>query len=250
MQRDNSDNAAGSDPFPNRIVKRDPVAPVTNDRTLAERAYAAIHELILSGEYAPGDRLRIEDLAATLNLSPTPIREALHRLEATGLSEHVPHRGARVTDLTIEDLRDLYDARLALEPLALSKAAEQFTPEVAAMARGHLANQVAAERRGDFSEAWKAHTAFHFTLYEASGSRWLVRLITPLWESSQRYRLRWHPLRQDLHTRDGEHEDILAACISKSADQAAMLVYNHLARTANLVAIQMVGAPLFQLKKL
>ena len=231
-------------------LRREAATHVTNDRTLADKAYAAIHESIISGEYAPGDRLRIEDLAAALNLSPTPIREALHRLETSGLSEHVPHRGARVADLTIEDLQELSEARLALEPLAVGKAAERMTADTAAAARAHLENQIAAEKKGDVSEAWKAHTAFHFALYEASGSRWLVRLITPLWESSQRYRLRWRPLWQDLHTRDGEHDEILAACVAGSADRAAVLIHNHLARTANLVAIQMVGAPLFQLKNL
>ena len=88
--------------------------------------------------------------------------------------------------LSPDDLRELYEVRLALEPVAAGKAADKFTTEFADLAREYLERQMAAERRKDFSAAWKMHTAFHFTLYKASGSAWLVRLITPLWESSQR----------------------------------------------------------------
>jgi DNA-binding GntR family transcriptional regulator len=61
---------------------------------------------ILSGALEPGSPLRLERLARTLEMSPVPVREAIRRLEALVLAEHVPHRGARVSRLSIEDLRD------------------------------------------------------------------------------------------------------------------------------------------------
>ena len=93
------------------------------------RAYAAILGAIIDGTFGPGHRLRIEDLSATLHIGPTPIREALGRLETAGLAEHVPHRGSRVSDVSATELRDLYELGLTLEPLAASKAAERFSVE-------------------------------------------------------------------------------------------------------------------------
>ena len=233
---------------PASTVERQPLNS-GGDRTIAERAFRAVHEAIVNGQFAPGHRLRIEELAERFQISPTPIREALHRLEAVGLVEHIPHRGARVTDLSLEDLRDLYDVRLRLEPLAIRKAAERFTPEIAAAARGHLDAIEAAERRKDFAEAWKAHTRFHFTLYAASGSPWLVRLITPLWESSQRYRLRLMPLRRDLKRRTQDHEQILQACVAHNPKAASTELRQHLVSTANRIAIEMRSPALFEVSR-
>lgn len=212
-------------------------------RTLSGRAYSRLHDAIVRGQIAPGDRLRIEDLAHSLELSPTPIREALYRLELVGLAEHEPHRGARVTELSPVDLQELYEIRLALETMAIRKAAAVFTPQLAEQASEHLGRILLAQRRDEFDES--AHRDFHFTLYYASGSRWLVRLISPLWESCERYRHKWVPLIEELRNRGAEHESILQACVSKDAERAAMLLHNHLALTANFIAMQMTGAPIF-----
>ena len=215
-------------------------------RTLSGRAYSRLHDAIVHGQIAPGDRLRIEDLARSLELSPTPIREALYRLELVGLAEHEPHRGARVTELSPVDLQELYEIRLALETMAIRKAAAVFTPELGDQAREYLRRYVAAQREDSFDES--AHRDFHFTLYSASGSKWLVRLITPLWESCERYRHKWVPLIEELRNRGAEHEGILQACASKDPNRAAMLLHNHLALTANFIAMQMTGATIFPVK--
>ncbi len=219
-----------------------------NHRTLAEKAFSELHDAIVRGERAPGERLRIEDLAQELEMSPMPIREALRRLDAAGLVEHIPHKGARVTELSMPDLREVYEMRLALEPLAVEHAAERFTGQDARGARESLDRHVRAYRRGDLRQAWAAHTDFHFALYRAAGSRWLVRLITPLWESSERYRLAWLPIQRNLDERLGEHERILAACSARDGERAAVELHDHLAITANLVAKQMGGQELFELR--
>jgi DNA-binding GntR family transcriptional regulator len=178
-----------------------------------------------------------------------PIREALRRLDAVGLVEHVPHRGARVTELSIEDLVEVYEARLALEPLAVRHAAERFTDEDVAEATESLARHIEAYRRNDAAQAWIAHTEFHFALYRAAGSRWLLRLITPLWESSERYRLALAPVQRSLDERRREHERILEACVQRDPGLAAVELYNHLALTANLLSRKMGGEELFAIKE-
>ena len=217
----------------------------TTPRTLSGRAYSHLHDAIVRGRLAPGERLRIEDLALTLKLSPTPIREALYRLELVGLADHEPHRGARVTELSSADLQELYEARLALETMAIRKAAAVFTPELADQAREHLRRYIAAQREDSYDES--AHKDFHFTLYSASGSKWLLRLITPLWESCERYRHKWVPLKEELRNRGDEHNAILDACASKDPNRSALLLHNHLAMTANFIALQMTGQTIFPL---
>ena len=228
-----------------------PTGPATagGHRTLAEKAFSSLHDLILTGGLVPGQRLLIEELAERLDMSPMPIREALRRLDAVGLVEHVPHRGARVAELSVADLREVYEARLALEPLAVRHAAERFTGEDAERATAALARHVDGYRRDDAPSAWAAHTEFHFALYRAAGSRWLLRLITPLWESSERYRLASLPRGRSLDERRREHERILEACITRDPDAAALELRNHLALTANLVARSMGSGELFEIRE-
>jgi DNA-binding GntR family transcriptional regulator len=213
--------------------------------TMAEAALAELQESILSGELPPGSPLRLEELADRLGMSISPVREAVRRLESLGLAVHVPHRGARVSELALDDLRDAYEVRLVLEPLAVRRAAERFTVEDAAVARTHLADYSRARERDETVEARAAHTAFHFTLYRASGSEWLVRLIRPAWENCERYRAISLQSRSIVEV-ERQHERILEACVGHDPERAATELTRHLAFTANLVAGQMGWPKLFE----
>jgi DNA-binding GntR family transcriptional regulator len=215
---------------------------------LAERAFTELHAAILSGTLVPGQRLPIEDLAAQMAMSPMPIREALRQLDAAGLVEHVPHRGARVTELSLGDLREIYDARLALEPLAVRRAAEQFDEQDVERAREALMRLDRAQRSKADDEIWEAHSAFHFALYRGARSHWLEGLIQPLWESSERYR-RATPAKRKFSDRRDEHARMLQACIDGDSERAARETYTHLARTANRVALEMGGQELFPVEE-
>ena len=216
-------------------------------RTLAEKAFDTLHEAIITGRLRPGTRLPIEELADVLEMSPMPIREALRQLDSVGLVENIPHRGARVTELSIDDLREVYEARLALEPLAVRHAAENFTDADAQQAADRLADHVRASKQRALGPIWTTHTAFHFALYEAANSRWMLRLIHPLWESSERYRFAMLPVRLNLDKRRLEHERILQACIDHDPGRASLELHNHLALTANMIAAQMGSDELFEL---
>ncbi|MDA8037679.1 MAG: GntR family transcriptional regulator [Actinomycetota bacterium] len=213
-------------------------------RTLAEKAFTSLHHAILTGAKKPGARLPIDEMAESLGMSAMPVREAVRRLGAMGLVENVPHKGARVTELSVDDLGEVYEARLVLEPLALYRAATAFTAEDEAEARWAL-DAMGANPSGS-AEHWSAHSAFHLGLYRAGGSSWLMRLIQPLWESSERYRLASPPERGAATRRD-EHEHMLDACAAHDAGRAAFGLYNHLASTANVTAKAMGGDVLFAL---
>jgi DNA-binding GntR family transcriptional regulator len=214
-------------------------------RTLAEKAFDTLHQAILTGQLRPGARLPIEELAEVLQMSPMPIREAVRRLDAAGLVENIPHRGARVTDLSVTDLAEVYEARLALEVLAIRRAAERFAD--AHEQHAHQKLTALNHCSDDNSAATSAaHAAFHFALYEAADSAWLTRLIRPIWETAERYCLEVPQCRQ-LATRTGEHEAILAACVAHDPDRAAIALRDHLARTANNISVAMGGQALFEL---
>src|SRR3954464_11713713 len=115
---------------------------------MAEAALERLRESIIMGELTPGTPLRLEDLARQLGMSISPIREAVRQLEALGLAEHVPHPGAKVMRLDVEELRELFSIRLALESMALRRAAELFDAADGRAARAHLASYDEARRRG------------------------------------------------------------------------------------------------------
>jgi DNA-binding GntR family transcriptional regulator len=214
-------------------------------RTLAEKAFETLHQAILTGQLRPGARLPIEELAEVLQMSPMPIREAVRRLDAAGLVENIPHRGARVTELSITDLAEVYEARLALEVLAIRRAAERFDEahELLSHQRLDELNRCSDDNSAATSTA---HAAFHFALYDAADSAWLTRLIRPIWETAERYCLEVPECRQ-LAKRDREHGAILDACAAHDPDRATAALSDHLATTANNISVAMGGEPLFEL---
>lgn len=211
-------------------------------RTLAEKAFSSLHQAILTGALKPGERLPIEEVAESLGMSPMPVREAVRRLDLLGLVQNIPHKGARVTGLSVEDLSEIYELRLALEPLAVYRAAEVFTDVDSERAQAML--DVLNSAPDGSAETWRAHSAFHLGLYAVGGSRWLMRLIQPLWESNERYRLAIAE-KSKVGRRRHEHESILRACAEHDPSRAAYELYNHLATTANAEAKAMGGSHLF-----
>ncbi|MFZ1996138.1 MAG: GntR family transcriptional regulator [Solirubrobacteraceae bacterium] len=219
--------------------------PSRGHRTLAEKAFDTLHGAIIAGALRPGTRLPIEELAAHLDMSPMPIREAVRRLDAVGLVDNIPHRGARVRPLSVTDLAEVYEARLALETLAIRRAAARFTDVRAEHARQCL---TALEKLADDTSAVtsEAHAEFHFAFYEAAESAWLLRLIRPAWQVSERYALEWPQVRR-LQERADEHREILTACEAHNPDRAATALRDHLATTANSLADAMGAEPLYRL---
>ena len=97
-------------------------------RTMKEIAYEAIREAILSGRFLPGQRLVADELAQEFGTSRMPIREALQRLENAGLVSITPHRGAVVSELSEQEIVEIYHIRAVLEGLAARLAAPHLAP--------------------------------------------------------------------------------------------------------------------------
>ncbi|TDO50122.1 DNA-binding GntR family transcriptional regulator [Kribbella sp. VKM Ac-2527] len=198
-------------------------------RTLAETAAAELHQLILSGELPSGTPLRLVELANRLDMSQMPVREGLRRLEALGLVDIIPHKGAWVRELSLDDLRDTHETRLALESLAVRAAAEHFDQEDEQTAVSALAEHMRLSLADDSIGARQAHADFHFALYRAGGSQWLARAIEPVWQNSERYRFGSRQTAIQIERNRQEHQAILDACVARDPDAAEQALRNHLA---------------------
>jgi len=213
-------------------------------RTMAEAALERLREAIILGELTPGAPLRLEDLARSLGMSISPIREAVRQLEALGLAEHVPHHGAKVMGIDIEEMRELFSIRRALETMAVRRAAELFAPADEATARVHLAAFDEARHRADVRATMREHTAFHFALYEAARSTWLLRLIRPAWDSCERYR----PVLLTGGLQDRHEEldvELLESCAAHDPDRAAAALHAHLELATDIYAVELKGRSIF-----
>ncbi|MGW6659540.1 GntR family transcriptional regulator [Rhodococcus sp. NPDC055024] len=199
--------------------------------TTLDRAYNAILDAICNGDIPPGAPLRLHKLSEDLGMSAMPIREALRQLEAVGVIEMIPHKGARVREISSDDLVDTYRTRITLEGIACHRAAENFGPEDELAARYALEEQRCALEAGDVAAARLAHKEFHYSIYRAAGSPWMVRSIELTWLNSERYRVASEQDGDQLTLRREEHDLMLMACVAHQPDRARLALRGHLIST-------------------
>jgi DNA-binding GntR family transcriptional regulator len=147
------------------------------DLPLGERAYLHIRQAIQTHQLKPGDRLREVDLAKTVGLSRTPIREALARLETEGLIVHDPIRGIQVAELDYEMTTELYFIREVLEGTA-ARLAAQHASDIEISILNELCEQYAVAT--DQAMLSLRNRQFHDTLYRCSHNRYLIKSLTTL----------------------------------------------------------------------
>src|SRR5262245_4738542 len=193
----------------------------TRDGSSVDRVEESVREKILSVAYPPGSRLILSRLAAEHGVSFIPIREGLQRLESERLVEMQPNRGARVAEISIADMRDIYETRVVLEQHAIRTAIPKFTAEnlqTALNALERMEDRFAANRQ---PEAYQAHQAFHFALYEPAGSVWTMHVIRQLWASAERYMRLAAGVRPAPQLFVAEHRQIFDAVASRDIEAAA-----------------------------
>jgi DNA-binding GntR family transcriptional regulator len=145
-------------------------------KSLRDEVFELLHRRIVSGEYALGEWLRQEEIANELDVSPTPVREALDQLVAKGLAERIPYRGVRVPHLAEEEIADAYAMRLLLEVAAVRLSAHNISQEQAALLRTILLKTERLLESDDVSAYQHLNRQLHQGIAAASGNRLLVRL--------------------------------------------------------------------------
>ena len=165
------------------------LSPDEHAPSLVEVATRQLREEILSGALPPGRRLVEEHIVARFSISRAPLREALRVLAQQGLVEHLPRRGARVTELTETDVDQLFGIRLALELHAVRTTFPLSpAPDDARLAplQGRLDQMRRAERDGDELTKDDAHRAFHAEVVALAGNRQLDLALEPVLLKLQR----------------------------------------------------------------
>lgn len=207
-----------------------------NVRSVASRKASAVdlvlHEIrrsILSGELPPGQPFTVPALTEQLGVSHVPVREALRQLEAQGLITLSPSRSAIVTPLDPDDLRAIYRLRISVEPeLAALSAPGRTDAEIA-----ELDDMVRATFGDVLGEAfWEPHRRFHAAIIEPAASAWDRRMLTPLWDASERYtRLVFDPVEAPesfAAHRAHAHDELVDAARSRDPNRVRAAVRAHL----------------------
>ncbi|HEX7170461.1 MAG TPA: GntR family transcriptional regulator [Rubrobacter sp.] len=191
-----------------------------------------LRALILTGEYGPDERLIEEQLAERLGVSRTPVRQALTMLEAEGLVEIEPNRGATVCSFSIDDVWDIYDLRAVLEGHAARRAAgrvERRELEYLRELTGEM--EGLAGRFDDHEEEIRVLVAlnqeFHGTIVEASRNRRLGRLINRTVEIPLMFKAFFWYTPHERIISNHYHRQILEALEGGDADRAEIIMREH-----------------------
>lgn len=207
-------------------------------RTLADRALDRIETAIMKGDLAPGTKISEVLLAKTFGISRGPLREAIRRLEGRGLLEIIPHVGARVVTLSVDDLREVFDIREALEGMACRLAAERMTDsEIAAV--GTVLDQHGGDAALKAGEAYYQQPGdydFHYRIAQGAKNRRIVELLCgEMYHLIRIYRYRSGAVPGRAPQAFDEHRKILAALQARDGALAETLMREHIRRARTLL---------------
>lgn len=196
--------------------------------TLAQDIAAHIRELVVSGALAPGERLVEARLARELGTSRAPIREAARLLESEGLLCFDPNRGFSARQVTLRELIEVYDMRVAVERHAAAKAAERRNPRLIETLRAEMDRIAQATESGDHDEQIDADLAFHHAIISATGNRRLIRVYS---ESNTELRLilrLFGEVEQDWRRIADSHLPVIEAISRGTPPEAANQIEAHI----------------------
>jgi len=207
-------------------------------RTLADRALDKIETAIMKGDLGPGTRISEVLLAKTFGISRGPLREAIRRLEGRGLLERIPHVGARVVTLSIDDVLEVFDIREALEGMACRLAAERMTDgeiaEVEAVLDQHGGD--AALKAGEAYYQQPGDYDFHYRIAQGAKNRRIVALLCgEMYHLIRIYRYRSGAVPGRAPQALDEHRKILAALQARDGALAETLMREHIHRARTLL---------------
>lgn len=196
----------------------------------AQRAYNTLRSGIIDGVYPPGARVTEQEIAVSANVSRTPVREALRRLEAEGLLRFVPHQGAFVTRWSEQDAEDIFELRAMLEGHAARLAANKATDEDVQQLRRLAEDQCqeAAERSPGYLERIAdLNSQFHRHLQQAAASTRLRATLATLSSAPLVLQTFRNYDGDDLNRSAHHHMEMVEAIEARDGDWAAAVMHSH-----------------------
>ena len=212
--------------------------------SLTYSTYRQLRGDILFGRLPPGEKLKIQDLAERMRVSPSVVREALSRLTADNVVIAIPQRGFRVAPITADDVQDLTRARIEIEMVCLRRSLQHgdVSWEAGILAALHQLVRTHPEP-GSVDEGWAdVHAQFHRALVRACDSKWLLQVREQLFVQAERYR--WINVRNSPKTRDlgDEHSEIANAAIRRDVERTCDLMERHLRLTETMTLEALASA--------
>ncbi len=206
--------------------------PVSPRNSLTERAYTEIRRRILENELSAGTQVLEQELAEMLEMSRTPVREAMVRLADEGMVEVRPRHGMRVLPISADDMREIYDVLTALESMAAERvAARGVSPEELRALKQAVADMDAALAADDLRTWAAADERFHLLLVEYCDNERLRALVSGYWDQSHRVRLVTLGLRPKPVDSNKDHAAVVDAIARGDAVAARRLHRQHRVRS-------------------
>ncbi len=206
--------------------KEPPKDVAAKEPSQGQSAYARLLEAIRRGELKPGDRLTEMELADRLDVSRTPVREAIRRLEADGLVAYEPHVGAVIRKLDYNEVMELYDVRTVLECTAARMAAKAALDiEISEL---EVLNAEMAAAVGDTQRLFQVNRQFHLSLLDAAKNRYLVKTVNALQKTLLILGTTTLGEADRAQETIKEHEKLLAALRARDADAAEAAMKSHI----------------------
>ncbi|MGH3358623.1 MAG: GntR family transcriptional regulator [Nocardioidaceae bacterium] len=206
------------------------VPPSPQAGAASARVADYLRDAILGGQIAPGEWIRQEEVAERLGASRLPVREALRILEAEGLTEHEPNKGARVPRLTMHEVDVIYQMREQLEPLAVTES----IPRLGAAELERLEEvQTRIEANSEMDSFLALDREFHLLTYSGCQIDSLMSVVRRLWNSTQHYRRAFVALSgaDRMWVVHAEHRLLLDAVVRCDAVDAQRYLSGHIRRT-------------------
>ncbi|MEM8832227.1 MAG: GntR family transcriptional regulator [Cyanobacteria bacterium P01_G01_bin.19] len=205
---------------------------IQRSQSLRQQVYEAIKQTILKGDLASGERIVETRLAKQLEVSRTPIREAIGQLNREKLIVSKPNGGFKVATLSIADAVQLYDCRIALEQLSVEGACKQIAPQQLKQLEKYVlsAEKLAGlpPERSDPLKLLEIDYQFHHLVAESSGNQWLLTLLEQVFDKMALLRVQTTKHNPQVLEIRLEHREIYEAIALRDSDLARATIKLHL----------------------
>ena len=225
-------------PRPPRPRSGAALGPIAVRPSRAREVLDVVRASIINGDLLPGSLHSVAELAESLGVSRTPVREALIELASRGMVRFERNRGVRILQTSIHDLEEIFEIRLLLEVPAARRAAGRMAPVEVKGLRGHLASMERAAEAGDVARLWVHDRQFHRALMMASGNRRLAEYVDTLRDMVLVRGVTTAGRARSLEAIVGEHQAILVCVEAGDAEGTAAALSDHIAETARVLIAQ------------
>lgn len=204
---------------------------ISNVKPIRDIVYEQLRKTILAGKMKPGERIVEKEYADKLNISRTPVREALRKLEMEGFVEYIPRKGVIVKEFTLKDIIEIYEIRKSLECLAVKNVIKNIKEDYIDNLKDIVEQMDILEAQGDYEGVFNICNDFHQTILSASEMPRLMNMISTLQEYLERFRRVTMSKDSRRHSAIQEHKEILEAIIDRDVKRAEKLTSEHIEKS-------------------